>query len=128
TMYGNEKNYVVEANGQLLRANAYGPIILAYRGGNPVRLSEVAHVYDGVENDKQASWFKGKRAISLSINKQPGTNVVQVIDDIKKLLPTLQAQLPAAVTLDIRQDRSESIRESVRDVKYTLILTVFLVV
>jgi HAE1 family hydrophobic/amphiphilic exporter-1 len=128
TMYSDTKNFVVQANGQLLRAGAYGPIIIAYRNGNPIRLNEVAHVYDGVENDKQASWFKGKRSIYLSINKQPGTNVVQVVDDVKALLPTLQSQLPAAVTLDIRQDRSQSIRESVSDVKFTLILTIFLVV
>jgi HAE1 family hydrophobic/amphiphilic exporter-1 len=128
TMYSDTKNFVVQANGQLLRAAAYGPIIIAYRNGNPIRLSEVAHVYDGVENDKQASWFKGKRSIYLSINKQPGTNVVQVVDDVKALLPTLQAQLPAAVSLDIRQDRSQSIRESVSDVKFTLILTIALVV
>ena len=76
TMYGDARNFVVKANGQLLQASAYGPVIVAYRNGNPVRLNEVAHVYDGVENDKIAGWFKGERAITLAINKQPGTNVV----------------------------------------------------
>ncbi len=128
TMYSDQKNFVVQANGQLLRASAYGPVIVAYRNGNPIRLGEVARVYDGVENDKQASWFKGKRSIYLSINKQPGTNVVQVVDDVRALLPTLNAQLPAAISLQVRQDRSEAIRESVRDVKFTLILTVILVI
>ena len=76
TMYGDARNFVVKANGQLLEAMAYGPVIVAYRNGNPVRLNEVAHVYDGVENDKVAGWFRGERAITLAINKQPGTNVV----------------------------------------------------
>ena len=73
----------------MLQAAAYGPVIIAYRNGNPVRLNEVAHVYDGVENDQIAGWFKGERAISLAINKQPGTNVVQVVDGVKALLPAL---------------------------------------
>ena len=90
TMYGDARNFVVKANGQLLQASAFGPVIVAYRNGNPVRLNEVAHVYDGVENDKIAGWFKGERAITLAINKQPGTNVVQVVDGVKALLPTLQ--------------------------------------
>ena len=127
TMHG-PRNFVVKANGQLLRAAAYGPVIIAYRNGNPVRLNEVAHVYDGVENDQVAGWYKGALAISLSISKQPGTNVVQVVDDVKKILPALNAQLPAAISLEIRADRSLAIRESVRDVKLTLLLTVFLVV
>jgi HAE1 family hydrophobic/amphiphilic exporter-1 len=127
TMYG-RRNFVVKANGQLLRAAAYGPVIIAYRNGNPVRLNEVAHVYDGVENDQIAGWYKGALAISLAINKQPGTNVVQVVDDVKKILPALNAQLPAAISLEIRADRSLAIRESVQDVKLTLLLTVVLVV
>ena len=117
TMYGDARNFVVKANGQLLQAAGYGPVIIAYRNGNPVRLSEVAHVYDGVENDQVAGWYKGEHAISLSVNKQPGTNVVQVVDGVKALLPTLTAQLPAAMTLDIRADRSLSIRDSVDDVE-----------
>ena len=127
TIYG-EKTFVVESNGQLLKASAYGPTIVAYRNGNPVRLEEVAHVYDGVENDKSASWQQGERCVMLSIRKQPGTNVVEVVDRIKELLPTFQAQLPASATLDIRSDRSVSIRDSVRDVKLTLLITIVLVV
>ncbi len=127
TMYG-DKTFVVQANGQLLRANAYGPTIIAYRGGNPVRLDEVAHVYDGIENDKSAAWYNGERTIYLAIQKQPGTNVVAVCDAVKALLPTFREQLPASLSLDVRTDRSVPIRESVADVKFTLLLTIGLVV
>ncbi len=115
---------VVQANGQLLRAAAYSPTIIAYRNGNPVRLGDVAHVYEGVENDKNAAWYRGERTIYLAIQKQPGTNVVAVCDAVKQLLPTFAEQLPASVTLDVRTDRSIPIRESVHDVKFTLVLTV----
>src|SRR6476646_2296345 len=128
TIYGADKTFVVQANGQLLRANAYGPMIIAYRGGNPVRLEEIAHVYDGIENDKSAAWYNGERTIYLAIQKQPGTNVVAVCDAVKALLPTFREQLPASLSLDVRTDRSIPIRESVADVKFTLILTIGLVV
>jgi len=85
-MYGNTRNFVVQAEGQLLTAASYGPVIIAYRNGNPVRLNEVAHVYDGVENDKAGDKFMDKPSIDISISKQPGTNVVQVVDDVKALL------------------------------------------
>jgi hydrophobic/amphiphilic exporter-1 (mainly G- bacteria), HAE1 family len=127
TMYG-DKTFVVQTNGQLMKAAAYGPMIIAYRNGNPVRLDEVSRVFDGIEDDKQTGWFKGERAIMLPILKQPGTNVVAVVDAVKALLPTLREQLPASVSLDTRFDRSVSIRDSVHDVKFTLILTVCLVV
>jgi HAE1 family hydrophobic/amphiphilic exporter-1 len=128
TIYGEDRTFTVLANGKLLRASAYGPTIVSYRNGNPVRLDAVAHVYDGVENDKSAAWFNGERAMFLAIQKQPGTNVVAVVDAVRQLLPTFQAQLPAAVTLDVRSDRAGPIRESVRDVKLTLLSTVALVV
>ncbi len=128
TIYGQDRTFTVLANGKLLRADAYGPTIIAYRNGNPVRLDQVAHVYDGVENDKSAAWFNGERAMFLAIQKQPGTNVVEVVDAVRELLPTFQAQLPASVTLDVRSDRAGPIRESVRDVKLTLLSTVALVV
>jgi len=128
TMYGSEQTYTVLANGQLLRAQQYGPMIIAYRNGTPVRLDEVARVYDGIENDKNAAWFGGQRTIYLAIQKQPGTNVVAVVDAVKALLPQLREQLPAALSLDIRNDRSIAIRESVHDVKFTLMLTIGLVV
>jgi HAE1 family hydrophobic/amphiphilic exporter-1 len=128
TIYGPDKTYVVQASGQLMRASAYGPVIIAYRNGNPVRLDEVAHVYDGIENDKSVAWYGGQRTIYLAIQKQPGTNVVQVVDAVKALLPTFREQLPAAVSLDVRTDRSVAIRESVHDVKFTLMLTIGLVI
>ena len=107
---------------------AYGPSIIAYRNGNPVRLEEVAHVYDGVENDKSGAWQRGERCVMISIRKQPGTNVVEVVDRIKALLPTFREQLPPSMALDIRNDRSVAIRDSVRDVKLTLLVTIALVV
>ena len=128
TLYGEAKTFVVQANGQLMHAAEYGPTIVAYKNGNPVRLDEVAHVYDGVENDKTASWYKGNRVIYLAIQKQPGTNTVHVVDDVKALLPTFRDQLPPSVQLDIRSDRSVTIRDSVNDVKFTLLLTIGLVI
>jgi HAE1 family hydrophobic/amphiphilic exporter-1 len=128
TIAGRERIFTVLADGQLLNAAAYAPMVIAYRNGNPVRLADVARVYDGVEQDKSASWFQGTRNISLSIQKQPGSNVVAVVDQIKELLPTLRAQLPPSLGLDVRMDRSQSIRESVHDVKLTLLLTIALVI
>ncbi len=128
TLYGPQRNFVVEASGQLMDAEAYRPVVVAYRNGSPVRLSEVANVYDGVENPRNAGWFNGIPTVYLAIQRQPGTNTVEVVDAIKALLPQLQSQLPAALSLGIRSDRSVSIRESVHDVKFTLVLTVILVV
>jgi HAE1 family hydrophobic/amphiphilic exporter-1 len=127
TIYG-QKTFVVQTNGQLMRASAFGPSILAYRNGNPVRLEEVAHVYDGVENDKSGAWQRGDRCVMISIRRQPGANVVEVVDRIKALLPSIREQLPAAMALDTRNDRSASIRDSVHDVKLTLLITIALVV
>jgi HAE1 family hydrophobic/amphiphilic exporter-1 len=128
TINGPDRAFVVETNGQLTTAKAYAPIVVAYKNGNPVRLDQVAHVYDGVENDKTASWFNGARAVYLAIQRQPGANTVAVVDGIRALLPQLTSQLPASVQLVVRSDRSISIRESVGDVKFTLLLTIGLVV
>jgi HAE1 family hydrophobic/amphiphilic exporter-1 len=128
TIYGDDKTFTVQANGQLLKAQQYGPMIIAYRNGNPVRLNEIARVYDGIENDKNAAWYQGERTIYLAVQKQPGTNVVEVCDAVKALLPQIREQLPAALNLDVRTDRSIPIRESVHDVKFTLVLTIGLVV
>jgi HAE1 family hydrophobic/amphiphilic exporter-1 len=128
TLYGPARNYVVQASGQLMSAEQYRPIVVAYRNGNPVRLEEVANVYDGVENPRNGSWYNGKPALYLGIQRQPGTNTVEVVDAVKALLPELQAQLPGSIQLAVRSDRSVSIRESVHDVKFTLMLTVVLVV
>src|SRR5947209_4594909 len=127
-LFGHSKAFTLQASGQLLDAEHYKPVIVAYRNGSPVRLGEIGHVYDSVENDKTASWFNGNRAIVLPVQRQPGTNTVEVVDSIKKLFPVLRAQMPAGVNLDILYDRSVSIRNSVNDVKFTLMLTIGLVV
>ena len=128
TLYGSSRAFTVLANGQLYRAPAYGPMVIAYRNGSPVRLSEVARVYDGIEQDKQANFYRGLRNINLAILKQPGTNVVAVVDSIKALMPAFRETLPPGVLLDVRTDRSAPIRESVHDVQLTLYLTFVLVV
>jgi hydrophobic/amphiphilic exporter-1 (mainly G- bacteria), HAE1 family len=128
TLFGPNRNFVVQSTGQLLSADQFRPIVVAYRNGNPVRLEEVARVYDGVENPRNASWYNGKPALYLGIQRLPGTNTVEVVDRVKAILPELQAQLPGAIQMAIRSDRSVSIRESVHDVKFTLVLTVVLVV
>ena len=128
TLYGPDKAFVVQANGQLYDASAYRPLIVAYRNGSPVHLEELGRVIDSVENDKVASWYNNTRAIVLAIQRQPGTNTVEVVDSIKRLLPTFRAQMPASVDLNILFDRSVSIRNSVNDVKFTLLLANFLVV
>jgi HAE1 family hydrophobic/amphiphilic exporter-1 len=128
TLFGPNRNFVVQSSGQLMSAEQFRPIVVAYRNGNPVRLEEVARVYDGVENPRNGSWYNGKPALYLGIQRQPGTNTVEVVDAVKALLPELQDQLPGAIQMNIRSDRSVSIRDSVHDVKFTLILTVVLVV
>jgi HAE1 family hydrophobic/amphiphilic exporter-1 len=128
TLYGPDRNFVIQASGQLLNAESYKSIVVAWRNGSPVRLDEVASVYAGVENERNAGWYNGARTIYLAIQRQPGTNTVEVVDRIKRLLPDLEQQLPASVQLRIRSDRSVPIRESVDDVKSTLGLTVCLVV
>jgi HAE1 family hydrophobic/amphiphilic exporter-1 len=128
TLNGDAQSFVVQANGKLTSASGYRPIVVAYRNGAPVRLDEVAQVYDGVENDKTGAFNRGTRAVFVSIQRQPGANTVQVVDSIRALLPALRAQLPPSVQLDVRSDRSRSIRESVADVKFTLVLTMGLVV
>ncbi|HKQ73812.1 MAG TPA: multidrug efflux RND transporter permease subunit [Blastocatellia bacterium] len=128
TLYGPDKAFTVQATGQLNNAEAYRPIIVAYRNGSPVRLEELGRVIDSVENDKVASWFNNTRSVILSVQRQPGTNTVEVVDSIKNLLPSFREQMPASVNLEILNDRSMSIRESIHDVKFTLTLTIALVV
>ena len=128
TLDGRHRALTVQTQGQLTDAEAYRSLIVAYRGGNPVRLDELGRVIDSVENDRIASWYGDQRAIVLAIQRQPGTNTVEVVDAIKRLLPELRAQMPASVDLNILYDRSVGIRASVRDVKLTLVLTVVLVV
>jgi HAE1 family hydrophobic/amphiphilic exporter-1 len=128
TLWGKDKAFTVQATGQLYNAAAYRPLIVAYRNGSPVHLEELGRVIDSVENDKVANWYNNTRSIVLAVQRQPGTNTVEVVDAIKELLPTFRAQMPASVNLDILYDRSVSIRASVNDVKFTLLLAIFLVV
>ncbi len=131
-LQGNQQAFTIQATGQLYNAEAFKPMIVAYRGGSPVRLQDIAKVIDSVENDKIAAWYnsKGKsiRAIVLAVQRQPGTNTIEVVDSIKQQIPGFRSQLPATVELNTLFDRSESIRDSVADVKFTLMLTIALVV
>ena len=132
TLTGEKQAFTVQANGQLTDAEAYRSVVVAYRDGSPVRLDQIGDVSNSVENNKTAAWFVTPRSIAraviLAIQKQPGTNTVAVASEIKKLLPTFRKQLPPSATLDVLFDRSESIRHSVNDVKFTLLLTLVLVV
>ena len=128
TLDGRNKAYTIQATGQLYSASAYRPLIVAYRNGSPVRLQELGQVIDNVENDKVANWYNNTRSVVLAIQRQPGTNTIEVVDSIKRLLPVFRAQIPASVDLNVLYDRSVSIRSSVSDVKFTLFLTICLVV
>ena len=125
---GRHQTFAVEATGQLFDAAAYRPLIVTYRNGSPVRLGEIGRVIDSVENDKMAGWRDTNRAIVLAIQRQPGTNTVEVVDAIRALLPSFRAQVPGAIAIDTLYDRSQTIRASVADVKFTLLLTICLVV
>ncbi len=125
---GPHQAFSLQATGQLTRAAAYRPLIVAYRQGHPVRLQDVGQVLDSVEEDRIASWYKQSRGVVLAILRQPGTNTIEVVNRVRRLLPTFRSQIPGAVDLVLLYDRSESIRESVRDVKFTLVLAVALVI
>lgn len=128
TLQGAVQAFSIQATGQLNDAASYRPLIVAYRNGNPVRLEELGRVIDGVENDKIAGWYNGTRAIVLAIQRQPGTNTIEIVDSIKRQLPGLREQIPGTVEINTLYDRSISITESVNDVKFTLFLAVALVV
>jgi hydrophobic/amphiphilic exporter-1 (mainly G- bacteria), HAE1 family len=129
---GPQRAFTLQASGQLLTADQYKPVVVAYRNGSPVRLDELGTIIDSVEDDKTASWYyKDKfnsRAIILAIQRQPGTNTIAVTDGVKNLLPIFRNELPPSVRMDILYDRSDTIRESFTDVKFTMLLTLALVV
>jgi HAE1 family hydrophobic/amphiphilic exporter-1 len=129
---GPQRAFTLQASGQLLSASQYRPVVVAYRGGSPVRLEELGQIIDSVEDDKTASWFynhKGSaRSIILAIQRQPGTNTIDVTDGVKNLIPLFKAELPPSVNMDILYDRSDTIRESFGDVQFTMVLTLGLVV
>jgi len=128
TFDGQHQAYTIGANDQLISSDSYKPIIVAYRNGAPVRLTDVATVVDGVENSKQAAWANQDPAVILNIQRQPGANIIAVVDRVTKLLPQLKGALPASVKVEILTDRTTTIRASVEDVQFTLVLTVALVV
>jgi multidrug efflux pump len=128
TFDGVRQSYSIAANDQLLSSDQYRPLVVAYRNGAPVRLSDVAQVVDGAENVRQAAWMNTTPAVILNIQRQPGANIITVVDSVKKLLPQLRASLPAAVKVSILTDRTTTIRASVHDVEFELMLVIALVV
>jgi hydrophobic/amphiphilic exporter-1 (mainly G- bacteria), HAE1 family len=133
TLYGPHTAYNVQANGQLMHAVDYRPLVVAWRNGAAVRLDEVANVIDSVEDDKNASWIDtpaegAERAINLGVMRQAGSNTIQITDQIRKVLPSLQTQLPPSVKLKIRGDRSVNIREAFHDIQFTMAVTLGLVI
>ncbi len=125
---GPSQDYTINANDQLLTSADYKHVVIAYRNGAPVMLSDVAHVVDGVENTDLAAWVNATPSIILNIQRQPGANTIQVVDNIEKLLPQLETGLPRAVHVQIVSDRTDAIRASVKDVEFELVLAIGLVV
>src|SRR5262249_42139768 len=131
-LFGSTFTYNIKAAGQLMNADAFKPLVVAYRHGAPVRLEQVATVLDNVEDNKNASWLYGKtgavRAINLQVMRQPGSNTIEVTDAIRALLPSLQQSMPPSVHLAVRLDRSRNIREAFKDIQWTMVVTLVLVV
>ncbi len=125
---GRRQSYTIGANDQLLTSAQYRPLIISYRNGAPVTLSDVATVVDGTEDARQAAWTNKTPAVILNIQRQPGANIISVVDSVKKLLPQLKASLPAAISVEVLTDRTTTIRASVRDVEWELALCIALVV
>ncbi|MBS1841707.1 MAG: multidrug efflux RND transporter permease subunit [Acidobacteria bacterium] len=128
TFDGPQQSVTIAANDQLISGDAYRSVIIAYRNGAPVRLTDVARVTDGIENSMQAAWANKNPAVIVNIQRQPGANIISVVDRVKRLLPQLQAALPASVDVRILTDRTTTIRASVEDVQFELMLTIALVV
>ena len=128
TLYGAHRAFRVQANGQMMSAVPYRQLIVAYRNGAPVRLDELGHVYDSIQDTKLANWINGVPGVILAVQRQPGTNTIEIVDAIKKLLPSFRAIMPPSMNLAIEYDRSVTIQQSVSDVKFSLLLAIFLVV
>ena len=128
TLNGASKSYNIESNGQLSDAAVYRPLIVAYRNGAPVRLDQVATVSDGIQDLYVANWINNVPGIMLAVQRQPGTNTIDIVNNIRKLIPHFYAEIPPSINLSVEYDRSVSIRQSVDDVKFTLLMAVFLVV
>ncbi|MGH8041031.1 MAG: efflux RND transporter permease subunit [Rudaea sp.] len=128
TLYGGNRTYNVMVNGQFEAAKPFANLIVSYTNGAPVRLSDIGHVYDGIQNDKHLAWFDGQRSVLLAVQKQPGVNTIAVVERIRAVLPEFEKQLPAGAKLQVFYDRTQSIRASVDDVQYSLFLALILVV
>ena len=125
---GPRQAYTIGANDQLLSSSHYRPLVIAYRNGAPVQLSDVASVIDGIENVRQSAWMNDVPAVIVNVQRQPGANIISVVDRIKALLPQLQTALPGSVQMTILTDRTTTIRASIRDVEFDLMVTIALVV
>jgi hydrophobic/amphiphilic exporter-1 (mainly G- bacteria), HAE1 family len=125
---GDRQAFTIQSTGTLMNAAAYRPIIVTWRNGSPVRLEQLGHVIDSVENDKVAAWFDNRKSVVLAIDRQPGTNTVDVVDRVIALLPAFRREIPPSINLEVAFDASESIRGSIHDVEFTLVLTIALVV
>jgi HAE1 family hydrophobic/amphiphilic exporter-1 len=128
TLDAPNRAYTLVSDAQLMNADAFRPLVVAYRNGAPVRLQDLGKVLDSVENKRVASWYNGKRAVILGVQRQPGANVVEVVDAVKELIPGLRAQIPQSINLEVFFDRTQSIRESVHDVQLTMVGTIVLVI
>src|SRR5436190_9432775 len=131
-LFGTHQTFNIKAGGQLNNAEQFRPIVISYRQGRPVRLDQVATVLDSIENPRSGAWYYtregGRRAINLSVQRQPGVNIIEVTDAVRAVLPGLEAQLPPSVHLLVRQDRSRSIRKAFGDIQWTMFITLLLVV
>ena len=125
---GPRQAYTIGANDQIFSSEQYKPVIVGYKNGAPVRVQDVANVIDSVENSNQAAWYNDTPAVIVNIQRQPGANIINVVDRIKLLLPQLSASLPPSVAVSVLTDRTVTIRASVQDVQFELMLTVGLVV
>jgi len=124
---GAQQSYTIAANDQIAAAEAYKPVIIAYRNGAPVTIGDVAIIIDGLENDRTGGWYQGTPAVIIDIQRQPGANVIEVVRQIRAEIPKVQRAIPAGVALTIVSDRTVTIRASVHDVQFTLVLAVVLV-
>jgi HAE1 family hydrophobic/amphiphilic exporter-1 len=128
TLNGAHKAFTVQANGQLMKAAQYRPLIVAYRNGAPVRMDQLGQVIDGVQEDKVTNWYNGHEAMVLAVQRQPGTNTVAVVQAVRDLLPKFEREIPPSIHLGILADRAQDIKASIHDVKFTLDLAIILVI
>ena len=125
---GNARNYTVRSQGKLQQASDFNPVIISYKDGNPVRFADVGRAEDGVENEKIQSWYNGERALILAVYRQPGSNTVEVVSKLREMLPEIERDMPPGTKLNVLNDRSEFIRDSIHEVNFTLVLSIVLVV